>query len=283
MGGEKQDKMSSGRPLVSVIMSVYNTEDYLYEAVNSIANQLWQNWECIIIDDASTDSSPGILAGFLNDARFTVVRNAVNCGLTKNLNTAIDLCKGEYIARMDADDISMPSRLEKQVAYLEQHNEVSIVCSFIELIDENGLDKGVWPLDRRCATFAAIKKSLPYNNCIAHPTVMLRADVMRKYRYNEAQVHSQDWDLWLRLVANGAVMYKIPEALLQYRVHTKSVTSVSLKKSAFLKKKGTYKTYLQTADKTIKDKNFQNRIRMASFINSIKLVVSQVKRKIFSK
>src|SRR5262245_20664754 len=123
--------MDGTTPLVSVIMSVYNGEQWLSQAIDSIVNQTYSNCEFIIIDDASNEATKNILKRYEIDKRFKMVHQESKRGLTKNLNTAIDISNGDLIARMDADDISLPNRFQKQVDYLNKHPQTSVISGFI--------------------------------------------------------------------------------------------------------------------------------------------------------
>jgi glycosyltransferase involved in cell wall biosynthesis len=268
------------KTLVSVIMSVYNGEQFLQEAIASILSQTYTNWEFIIIDDASNEATREILSDYKNDGRFRITRQLENKGLTKNLNIGVGMSKGDYIARMDADDISLPTRFEEQVFYLEQHPETVAVFSLVDLIDEEGKPAGSWPDDRRATSYEAIRRLLPLRNCLAHPTVMIRKKILQEYGYNEKQLHSQDWDLWLRLVNDGKRIEKISTPLLLYRIHNNSVTKISNKRSAFLKIHQSYKPYLQQVWKEKKLNWFNFRVWLGFVLNSVKLGISKIKRSI---
>lgn len=265
-------------PLVSVIMSVYNGERFLKAAIDSILMQSYQNLELIIVDDNSNEATKEILSS-IKDERVNIIYNVINLGLTKNLNAALDYCKGIYIARMDADDISLPQRLEKQVAFLEHYNHFAGTAGWTELVDENGEMKGTWEDDRKFNTPKELTGILPQKNVIAHPTVMLRANVLKKYKYNEQQKHSQDWDLWLRFFADGLLIEKMTEVVLQYRVHSSSVTSLHRDKTAFQKINETYTHYLWQV-KTWNE--FNKKVRANYRKNKLLMYLKSVK-KIFIK
>jgi glycosyltransferase involved in cell wall biosynthesis len=269
--------MDAATPLVSVIMSVHNGEQWLKEAIDSIVHQTYGNWEFIIIDDASNKATQNILRSY-TDSRIKVFREDVQQGLTKNLNTAINLCKGEFIARMDGDDISLPERFQQQIDYLLKHKETDVVAGFINMIEKSGKYLGTWKDDRRANTWPKIKKMLPWKSCIAHPPAMFRAGVLRQYRYDEKQRHSQDWDLWLRLATDNRRIEKIQEPVLQYRVHDRSITATSNKKSAFLKKHEFYKIYFTTKRKGW----FNFKVRLGYIFNRCKLFLSCIKRRFIS-
>lgn len=265
------------KPLVSVIMSVYNAEQWLKIAIDSIVNQTYTNWEFFIIDDASTDTTQKILTSYTDNRIKVIFREKQKCP-SINLNYAFKLSKGEFIARMDADDISMPDRFQTQVDYLLQHKDVAVVAGFIDLMNDAGDFTGVWKDDRKASSWPKIKSMLPWNCCLAHPSVMFRAEVLKQYMYNEEQPHAEDWEMWLRLAADNRKIEKIPRVLLKYRVHDQSITSTSNKKSAFLKKDLFYKLYFNN-----KHKGWYNfKVRLGYILNSIKVVLSGIKKKIVS-
>jgi glycosyltransferase involved in cell wall biosynthesis len=269
--------MDEVKPIVTVIMSVRNGEQWLREAIDSILRQTLTEWEMWIIDDASTDSTWQILESYITDKpefNISIIRQDPPWGLPKNLNTMLPFARGEFIARMDADDISTPERFAKQVAFLRQNPSVDAVASFITMINEKGETTGVWPDDRRASNYQTIKIILPRTNCIAHPSVMLRAPILKQYQYNEHQIHMEDWDLWLRLLNDGRIIEKINEPLLFYRVHSSSVTSTYLKGFAFQKKYEFYKKFLAQT----KPGPITSRIRLIARVNRGKLFLSRIKR-----
>lgn len=212
-------------PLVSVIMPVYNSEKFVAEAINSILVQTFTNFEFIIIDDGSTDNSYAIIKSFA-DKRIQVYHNEENCGLVYCLNKGVSIARGKYIARMDADDISMPRRLEKQVAYLEAHPECSVLATYIDIIDEDSRPKLPWFTERAARTPEEIFQIMVHENCIAHSTVVLRTADLPQPAY--LRVHlAEDWDLWLRILRKGPVIHKLTESLVKYRVHKSSITQNS--------------------------------------------------------
>ena len=209
-------------PKVSVILPVYNAEKYLKEAIDSILNQTFTDFELLLINDGSTDGSEQIIQSY-KDGRIVSISNNVNNGLIYSLNRAIDIANGEYIARMDADDISLPERLERQISYLEE-NEVAILATTVKLIDENGNALPDWIDDIQNIRPQEIKNFLSKDNCLAHPTVMGRSSVFKKYRYNYTQKYSEDYDLWLRIVADGLTIEKLKGPLLVHRILPTSAT-----------------------------------------------------------
>lgn len=145
-------------------------------------------------------------------------------GLIYTLNRGLSEAKGKYIARMDGDDISHKDRLQKQLEHLKKNEAINVLATQVTLINEDGQDIGFWEEDIKHTTNESIIKFLPINNCIAHPTVMGRAETFLRYRYNLKQKLSEDYDLWLRIVADGGVIDKLPEPLLQHRILNTSFT-----------------------------------------------------------
>jgi len=270
--------MDGKTPLVSVVMSVYNGGPWTKAAIESVIHQTYTNWEFIIIDDASNDETRSILAAFDSNPKVKIITNSEQRGLTKNLNIGVKVSSGELIARMDADDICMPERFAKQVEYLLAHKEVAVIGGFVEFIDENGNAKGQWQDDREANSWMKIRKALPWKNCIAHPVVMMRKNIFEKYKYNETQRSSQDWDLWLQLAAHNVIIEKIKEPLLLYRVHSKSITAGSLSKSAYRKIHNVIKKYLLLVWQQKKFNSFNLKVLFAFVINAVKLFFSTIKR-----
>lgn len=214
-------------PLVSVLMPVYNGEKYLHEAIDSILNQSYTNYEFIIINDGSTDNTEKIILSY-NDPRIIYVKNEKNLRLIKTLNKGIDLAKGEYIARMDADDISMPNRFEKQVTCFITNKEIDIVNTQYYLLDDDGKSYRIDKTNLLIRT-EAVKYLSIFQTHIAHPAVMIRASILKRFKYleNETIEHIEDFDLWNRLFASGKCCYTIPDYLLYYRMNPTSVTNIN--------------------------------------------------------
>ncbi len=270
--------MGNSLPLVSIIMSAYNSQKWLQMTIDSVLQQTYNNWQFIIIEDASTDNTKLILNNYLADCRFVIKFQPKNVGYVKNLNYALQFCEGKYIARLDADDICVPTRLEKQVAFLETNIHVDLVATFINFIDEKNGFIGVWNNERKCNTEKKIRSMMPFENCIAHPSIMIKAEVLKQYKYNEFQKNSEDWDLWLHLLSQNKIISKIPETLLLYRKLSTSVTSISLKQSVFAKNNFTYKTYLRSVIRRKDYNSFNVKILIAFGLNFLKLILSKSKR-----
>ena len=213
------------KPDISVIMSVYNGEDYLAEAIQSVIDQTFQNWELIIINDCSKDSTPEILADFAaKDARIKLHNNEVNLRLPTSLNKAISLSTGKYIARMDADDICLPDRLEKQFRFMEESSDVALSsCRFMTV--KNGVYAS-GGAGGRC-DHDALRAMLLVTNPILHPGVIAKAEVMKRFLYDTTLTCTEDLELWTRMVAQGQKIRILPECLLIYRLHDKQITSTT--------------------------------------------------------
>lgn len=209
------------KPRVSVIMPAYNAERFIGEAINSILNQTYRDFELIIISDGSTDLTPDIIRHYAKqDKRIRFFNNRRNRGLVYVLNMGLRKARGEYIARMDADDISMPTRFEKQVAYLDANPDIGILGTLIEgfgLVNALGIQKPVVEL----ADFVD-------NNYVAHPTVMMRRSIVRKYkfRYDPEYKHVEDYELWMRMIKVTKI-HNIMEVLLRYRVSGSNVSTIN--------------------------------------------------------
>jgi len=212
-------------PSVSVVMSVYNGSKYLESSIKSVLSQTFQDFEFIIINDASTDNTEEILKRF-NDPRIKIAANPENLGLTISLNKGISLSKGRYIARMDADDISHPLRFEKQVDYLDKNQQCITLGTWIGFIDDTGSIFNIWKTSKKSET---IKKELLVSNAIGHGSAMIRSAALKRIGgYNEIFHYAQDYDLWLRLSEIGDLQ-NLPEELYYLRFWPNSI-SVSKKK-----------------------------------------------------
>ena len=197
------------RPDISVIMSVYNGETYLAEAIESVINQTFKNWELIVINDCSTDSTSEILAGFASkDERIKVHTNEVNLKLPSSLNKAISLSIGKYIARMDADDICLPDRLEKQYKFMEENREIDMSsCRFMTVKNGVYMSGGA---GGRCDN-QALRTMLLVANPILHPGVIAKAEVMKKLGYDTTLTCTEDLELWTRMAMENFKMQILPE------------------------------------------------------------------------
>jgi len=206
--------MKSAKPLISVIMAVFNGEKYLHQAIKSVLEQTVADFEFVIINDTSTDNSINIIKSF-NDSRIKLINNGSNIGLTKSLNKGIHFAKGRYIARQDADDISLPERFSLQITYFTKHPEAVLVSGEMETIDEHG--KVISQSNLASSPIITRWYLLFYNRIGGHSQVMFRRNIVEKIGgYNENFRYTQDYELWLRLVQHHDLII-LPEKLIQYR------------------------------------------------------------------
>lgn len=234
-------------PKVSVLMPVYNTEEeYLREAIESILNQTYTDFEFIIINDGSTNNAKDVILSY-DDARIKYYEQE-NRGLINTLNRGISLCSGEYIARMDSDDISLPERFGKQVEVLDKNPDIGLVGGFIKFFPDDYI-----------LEYVEYPKYLDFlnNNSLGHPVVMFRKSVFEKYDLKyENYLHAEDYELWTRLVKYTKI-YNIQELLLNYRVHD---TSISVKHCE-LQKETANRIKQNMLDFLTGDKELQQKIR----------------------
>ena len=210
-------------PAVSVVLPAYNCEKYIAKAIESVLYQTFADFEFIIINDGSSDSTEEIIKSF-SDPRILYQVNNTNKGLVYTLNKGIDIARGKYIARMDGDDIALPERFKKQFDHLQQNKEIDILATVVTLIDENENVSGTWESDINNVSAKNIRKELPQDNCIAHPTVMGKTEIFRKFKFNQTQSIGEDYDLWLRMATDNIIIHKLPEPLLQHRILQGSFT-----------------------------------------------------------
>jgi glycosyltransferase involved in cell wall biosynthesis len=215
--------LDNNGPLVSILLPAFNVEKYIGKAIDSILKQTFTDFELIIINDGSVDGTAKIVDSY-TDPRIIYRKHETNRGLIYTLNCLLSLAKGQYIARMDGDDIALPDRIQKQLEYLERNQQVDVLASQVGLIDEDGNNIGDWDDDIKHSDARSIKRFLSINNCIAHPTIIAKREVLLKYKYQPRQKLSEDYDLWLRIAADGKVIDKIPLRLLDHRILATSFT-----------------------------------------------------------
>ncbi len=200
---------------ISVIMAVYNAEATLKDAVDSILNQTYENFEFIICDDASADNSFQILEEYARqDERIVLIQNEKNSRLSFSLNHCLKYATGEYVARMDADDISLPDRFEKQIKFLKDNPEIDLVGTAMERFNEEGTIDVVSKPEKLDKYY--MRKGIPFN----HATIMTYKkmyDTVNGYTVSERTKRAQDFDLWFRFFAAGFNGANLPEALYRVR------------------------------------------------------------------
>lgn len=209
-------------PAISVVMPVYNCEDYVEEAIRSILDQTFYDFEFIIIDDGSTDRSFEIVRQF-NDKRIRLNEYSENRGNYSCRNAGLKLARGKYICVMDADDISEPDRLKKQFQFMENNPDIGICGSFIKNIPSNSTPRFITDSDQLKVAFLS-------NNYCSHPSLIMKKEFLDKYnlRYNEDFIYSADFDLCARALRFLKVQ-NIPDVLLQYRRHPGQISSAKYK------------------------------------------------------
>lgn len=206
---QKQNK-----PLVSVIMGVRNGGERFVDAVKSIENQTYTNWEFIICDDGSTDDTYEKLLQYARDKeKYKIIRNQKNLGLAATLNHCLEHCSGKYIARMDDDDLSYPNRFEKQIEYLESHPDIAFISASADMFNGEKI------VGQRIMLANPTKKDLVYGSRFIHPATIFRANALSDvdgYRVCKDTVRGQDYDLFMRLYGAGYLGANITEPLLRY-------------------------------------------------------------------
>ena len=243
--------------MISVIMPVYNAEKYLIYSIESILNQSFGDFEFLIFDDGSNDKSKEIIAKYSNqDKRIKFYNNNINMGYSHIINKTLLHVKHNFIARMDADDISEIDRLEKQYNFLKANNQYSVVGSYIKIIDKDNklIRKSSYPIENK-----DIKNKLHKFSTFAHPSTMINFYYLKKVGFYRPMFEpAEDYDLWTRLSVISKLK-NLPEYLLKYRQHT---SSVSMKRSDeqqiktfFIQKNF---SYLENGMDLIYEKNIQN-------------------------
>ncbi len=220
-----KSESENSKPRVSVVMSVYNGQKFLNEAIESILSQTFKAFEFIIVDDGSTDNSLEIIKSYAKiDKRIRIIKNKKNLGLTKSLNKALSAAKAKYIARQDSDDVSLPERLEKQYCFLETHKSYGLVGTGAIIIDSKAR-----PIKKSfiIKNNAFIKLYLRLGNCFFHGSVMFRKSLFLKLRgYNEFFKRSQDYELWTRF-ALISKLYNLNSYLYLWRQTKKGISKAN--------------------------------------------------------
>ena len=212
---------------ISIVMPVYNAEHFLKEAIGSILGQSFSDFEFIIVNDGSSDESGNIVKSF-NDKRIVYIGNTANSGLAHSINTGVQAARGLYIARMDADDIALPHRLEEEAKYLDTHPAIGVVGSWMVFMNESGNLSHVL---KRPATPLGVKWQSLFSTPLFHPAIMARSEILKQNPYDENLHNSEDYELWSRLLfKQGVQLANIEKPLLYYRSFDKSFTR-SLDKS----------------------------------------------------
>ena len=228
------------KPLVSVIMPVYNAGDFLVQAIESILAQTYKNWELIAVDDRSSDDSYKILKAYAKkDKRIQVYRNKSRLNVAANASFALSKAKGEYSARMDADDISYPKRFEKQVCYLLKHKNVILVGSQCEIINKDNEVIGFKKFPR---SFVKVKKMIFTSIPVQQPSIMINKNLLPKnfLWYDKEFSVAEEIELLFKLFQYGKVV-NLSDTLLKYRIHGNNVSLKNPKHTFYLTLKARFK------------------------------------------
>lgn len=232
---------NKNKPLVSVLMPAYNAEDYIGDAIGSILNQTYENFEFLIVDDCSTDTTNRIIKRYAKkDKRIKLIKNKVNLNVALSLNSGLKVCKGKYVVRMDSDDWSYPERIEKQVNFMEDNLDVAVSGGATLVCDEKLQPLGVryYPLEN-----SEIRECILRLNPIPHPASIWRKEVLLKTKFYPRVAKAEDYALILEL-SSFSKLANIADILLKFRVHTKSVSNSSIiqqqKASLYLFNKAVY-------------------------------------------
>ena len=226
---EESDKNSIENILVSVIIPCYNAKRFVAVAVRSIMEQAYRNLEILCCDDCSTDETLAILQRLsAEDSRIKILRNETNLGVVDTLNKLVREASGVYIARMDADDISLPDRIARQLAFMQQNLQADFCGCNAFHINEAGKTIGKSTLPD---SYDDIKSFLPYYSTFYHPTIFARTEVLKQTPYDKDFAHAEDYELWCRLIfEKGMRGENLQERLLKYRINSQGVSKQNTEK-----------------------------------------------------
>ena len=254
----KGDNMKT--PKISVIMPAYNSEQYIAEAIESILNQTFSDFEFIIINDGSTDKTADIVRSY-DDSRIRFIDNSVNQGISTTANLGLELANGEYIARMDSDDISHSNRFEKQVTYMDAHPECGVLSASYHMFGDADRitvhPEYVGSLDLLVGCY------------VAHPVTMIRKSVIDEYNfvYDKDFVCAEDYDLWARM-ARVTEIHNLQDVLLEYRWHETNISNIH----AEIQAENVKRIRQKILDYLTHDKNIQHKVHDVIFKKPIKKI-----------
>jgi glycosyltransferase involved in cell wall biosynthesis len=254
-------------PQISILFPVYNGAEYLSGAINSLLQQSFKNFEILLINDGSTDDSQKVIETF-DDKRIKKILHRKNKGLISTLNEGLILSRGEYIARMDQDDLSSPNRLEKQLTYLQNHPNVSIVGSLAGVMNEKGEILEIMPVPIYSDD---ISFGLSIKNCFIHGSVMLNRKMIPEevLSYPTESVHAEDYAFWINLRKNNLQMHNLPEVLYFWRSHGKSISRMAYKEQS-----QTFNHLFEDQDEYRRGKNLLSLLRF--YFNAVTKLPSRV-------
>jgi len=208
------------KPKVSILMCVYNGKEYIRESIESIICQTFNDFEFLTINDGSTDNTEEIILKYSdNDKRINLINNTTNLGISKSLNRGLEIAQGEYIIRMDADDISLPDRIKKQIEFMDKNPDIGFSGSSVEAF---GAHSNIWSYPVKSEL---IKIELLFRSCFAHPSIIFRRELFKKYNltYDSDYPSAQDYRLWVQAIQYFKAS-NIDEVLLKYRCHESQIT-----------------------------------------------------------
>lgn len=208
--------------MVSVILPAYNAEGTIGEAIKSIIDQTYKDWELLVINDGSTDNTKSVILSF-NDPRIKYYENEGNKRLIYTLNRGLELARGKYIARMDSDDVSLPDRFATQVKYMDENPNVIVCGSRIQKFKGK---KIIGKAEGVIGGANIVKEFLVRGSCFSHPTVFIRREVLERQslRYNKDYIHAEDYKLWVDLAKYGD-FYNLSDVLLLYRISENQISA----------------------------------------------------------
>lgn len=215
------ENLKNRNPVITVLMPVYNGEKYIGSAIESILSQTFTDFELLILDDASTDQSVKIIQSFKNE-RIRLIENKKHLGLAKIRQKGVLKSKGKYIAFLDCDDISLPQRLSVQIQFLEKNRDISMVGSWVKVINEKGEFTGnIW---RHTTSSIFIPSVLLFRNCFTQSSILIKKDCLLHFPFRNQYWLAPDYDLWTRLVTQYNLA-NIPEVLIYYRTFKENMSS----------------------------------------------------------
>lgn len=209
-------------PLVSVLLPVYNAGKYIHEALESIIGQTYSDFELVVVDDGSTDESVKVVEAYSEkDARIRLITNRHD--FIDSLNLGLSVCRGKYVARMDADDKMKPHRLAEQIAVMESHPEIAFCSSYMQHMGADVVYKS--DLYGKIEQLAI---TLLLGNFISHPTVMLRREFLfsNELGYRKGYNYAEDYKLWVDIALVGGQLYVVPEPLIEYRISEEQTSAI---------------------------------------------------------
>lgn len=251
------------QPLISVILPVFNASPYLKLAIESVLQQTYKKWELIIIDDASTDNSWQIIKSLLEkDPRIKAWKNKKKLGLAQTLNRAVSFARADFLARMDADDLMYPRRLERQIDYLVKHPKLVALGTWLKEINTEGKEMGerVLPLEHQ-----KIYQMMYYVMGLQHPSIMFNRKIIpQNFTWYQGENEVTDLDLIFRLLKYGDFA-NLPDFLMAYRLHPKNVSLKNIKK--------TFKQAEAVREKAIKNYHYRPNLKAQGLHLLAKIIV----------